>query len=133
MTPHETITHMLAHYAGRADVLNNRLWPKGMPINPQEAAAWWMNHIERPTALETQGHVHQEPYTERASYLLKKFLKLKPIDQQLVIGAAEDGISWRGDDMGMFRTIINEHGRMQDMGIEAYRKEALKAVKRVFG
>lgn len=115
------------------DVTNCRIWPPGMPGEPVEAAKWWQRHIEAPKDNEgpraTQGGETRYPYIERAQYLLTRFLKLPLIDQRLVIGAAEDGIFWRGDEIETFRLIIDQHSVIQEEGAVAYRKRASRLMR----
>ena len=96
--------------------------PNFMPQRPEEAAQWWIAHQEpmskqewprRVNVAGKEGTRWLTPYIDRLSYTLMLFLNLKPIDQKFIIGAFEDGIHWRGDDMDFFSSVCDENMKMQ--------------------
>lgn len=115
--------------------------PRGMPPAPRDAVRWLIRFLleaqdrtEAPKQI-TVGNGKDTrtewrwPYLERCVYISGKFFALSADDQQYVLAAREDGIPWRGDDMDFFRRVVEEHMRMQEIGAEVYRKEALARMK----
>jgi len=72
------------------------------------------------------------PYNERLIYTFRRFVCMSPRDQRIVLaGIREDRVWWRGDEISDYAKIIDETLKMRDMGVVAYRKQALKAFKSV--
>ncbi len=124
----------------RSHQMARGLIPQGMPMKPQDAARWWVDHQEaqlpheRPREIKTAGpkgkSTWQCPYTERLAATFRKFLKLPSHAQRLILAAWEDGIPWRGEgtedryaafgDLTMFEKVIEETEKFNTMGRTEY-------------
>lgn len=119
--------------------------PEGMPSGNLEAAKWMLSHVlekhqpeEAPQLKnKTDGRGDSAiekwfwvwPYLTRIKIQTLQFLHLSPDYQRYVIAAHEDGIPWRGDEEWFFRKAVAEHQRIIEVGVEAYRKEALAKMR----
>jgi len=121
-------------------------WPYDMPESPIEAAKWWVSmqekqgYTEKPQMKKKKPDKDgvaepywEAPYINRIMYTWDKFTKLKRMDQQIIIGCAQEGVYWRGDDMNIFyhndHSIYEETIKMKEMGIKAYKNDAIKGIK----
>lgn len=102
-----------------------------MPPQPEDAARWWLKtqkpHQDYEAPFKKNNWMW--PYADRVTYTLKKFLRLSDEFQRLIVDAAHEGIFWRGDDQGAFTSIVHEALKMQEMGVFAYRKQAMDRLK----
>ena len=126
--------------------------PEQMPTDNRDAARWLLarvidrHHPEEAPELKskTLGSGDRAtvkwfwvwPYLTRIKIQSHQFLRLSPDFQRYIIAAREDGIPWRGEDesllpdgTNMFRRVVAEHQRMQEVGPEAYRKEAMAKMR----
>lgn len=109
----------------------------GSPPAPIDAARWLRNHVlESPQREESprrtaKGEGWVWPYIDRAALHGRMFYALSEIEQRYLLVAREDGIVWRGDDMEFFRLVVDEYMRMRDMGLDAYRAEAIRRLRAV--
>jgi len=88
-----------------------------IPARPFDAAYWWMDHQE-PAREDTErvesvtdknGKVGwRTPYIDRVASSLRIFLSFNPQQQIFVTEKIDQGIPWRGDDIGMFQMICTE-------------------------
>lgn len=128
-----------------SNIINNRRirnisWPKDMPRDQVEAAKWFRDRME--PMLPGEGAVlkrHKDkheyweyPYLERLKMLVKGFFRLKPVYQSIVLGACEEKIYWRGEDMNHFyeheHSVYNEFQTYRGMNAkekQQYRVNAL--------
>ena len=51
--------------------------------------------------------------------------------QRLIVSAKEDNIFWRGEDITDFYRVIAEFERVQKLGPEDYRKEAVSRIRKI--
>jgi len=119
----------------------NKRWPDGMPVAPSDAARWWIDLQEPAGTGDTPYHVQMRgkdagtamffPYIERMVHNLRVFLTSDKHLQELVVAAREDGIFWRGGPLDRFAAVIEETERMRKVGIEQYRREAMRGLSRV--
>lgn len=110
-TPEEVIDQYLKQ--------KNPRIPEGAPSDGFQFARWWMSHqkpgdrfSEAATPPVMKGGSWATPYHDRLMYTLKKFLKLKRVQQVYVIEHIEKGIPWLGDDVDKYADIVNEHHKM---------------------
>jgi len=110
------------------EVMNKQTSPPAcMPLRPLDAAQWWIGHQkpmgrdEWPRQLNVSGGEGKRwatPYIDRVTVNLQKFLKLKPTDQNFIIGAFEDGVWWNGDNMNFFHGLYEEAMIQKDVGAD---------------
>lgn len=112
-TPEEVIAHYLAN--------SKRRVPTGMPTDGFQAARWWMAHqapadnfTEAATPPGTKGGTWVTPYHDRLMYTLRRFLKLKAVQQVYVIEHINKGIPWKGDEITFYTTIVDETAKMHE-------------------
>ena len=129
-TVEEVIGGFLENFRGRK--------PKMFPSDPFQAANYWRSKQEpgdrfteaaQPPVEKGKGW--KTPYHDRLLYTLKQFLALKPVEQVFVIEHIGHGIPWRGDDIHVYRAIVDEHHRMQQSDMQAYIDEGFKKMKKV--
>lgn len=76
-----------------------------------------------------------EPYTDRLAYNLSLFLSMTLDDQNYILAAAEDRRFWNGDyiddtnPLKFFRSVVTETFVMPEIGVDAYRQQALSKMK----
>jgi len=84
-----------------------------------------------PTAIKVWKELN-EPYLFYEEAPRRVSVGMSPRDQRIVLaGIREDRVWWRGDEISDYAKIIDETLKMRDMGVVAYRKQALKAFKSV--
>lgn len=112
--------------------------PAGMPPGPQDAARWLRSHIFEPPQRDEApkqitcrdgSTIWRWGYRDRCVVLARAFFALDAAAQSYILAAREDGIPWRGDDLPVFQRIVEEAMRMQEIGADAYRKEALARMR----
>ena len=115
--------------------------PSMIPADPFQAARYWMAHqcpaddfTEGATPPNSKGGTWATPYHDRLIYALRKFLKLKAVQQLHVIDHIEKGIPWKGEDFDFYLLVVDETIKMNvnkekyiDDGFEAMHK-ALKGM-----
>lgn len=74
-----------------------------------------------------------DPYLTRLKSTFIAFLNLPLDGRRFVRAAIEDGVEWRGDDLDRFARVYEETMRARQMGIEAYRTEAIANAKKKLG
>lgn len=103
--------------------------------------------FEKPTNYESPSQVSKKfpgndsgvmqvwvwPYRDRVMALTRKFLRAQVRLQNLVINSAAEGIYWRGDSFEDFKTIIAEAKKMESIGIESYKKNAIGGLRAQLG
>jgi len=137
-----TLPPMKSIDALEIEITNTRLGDrsKHMPDLPIKSARWWIDMQERPNRTERpiqvgtkNGTRWNTPYTDRLIQTYRAFIKLSHEDQQLIISCHEDGVYWRGDDIETFyraeHSVYNETMKMQDMGVEAYKRKVRPSIK----
>ena len=121
--------------------------PALFPNRIEDAVQFWKdlnepyNLInETPRLVPVQGKDKENskrwvcPYNERLIYTLRKFLKLKPRDREIVLaGIREDKVWWRGDSIDFYSKVIDEDHKMREMGVAEYRKQSIKKMKTMMG
>jgi hypothetical protein len=102
--------------------------------------AWFVGHL-----LEQEGE-HESPRLLRVAgkdeinrweygYYLRvqdcaiQWVRMDDNDRRTVTAGREDDVYWRGEDMDMFMRVYEETHKMRDMGVDAYRKEALHMMR----
>ena len=90
-----------------------------MPSDPLAAARWWMKiqkppdeWADKPKQISVHGKDGMRwitPYADRLKHNLELFLRLQPTDQQYIVGAAEDGVYWRGDQQITAEILAKVH------------------------
>ncbi|MCI0560406.1 MAG: hypothetical protein MN733_18120 [Nitrososphaera sp.] len=110
--------------------------PDFMPQSPIDAAQWWIDHQqtyeepwETPRQISVVGREEaqrwESPYVNRLRGTLRLFLGLPYQQQRYILAAWEDGVWWRGENLDWhFPLLIEEVGRMNPMGKDAYIAEA---------
>lgn len=118
---------------------NGGLLPGIMPPAPRGGVAWWLVHqesrgkFEKARQLPVPGKDAQrweDGYSLRVVQNLRVFLGLTDEKRAYIVSAVHVGIHWRGDEIEMFERIVEETERMNEMGVMAYRKEAVARAKR---
>ena len=139
----QSLVQIVSHWKARG-----YRWPYQLPSDPREAAKWWTNlqekrhsseHDEQRYTKEKANKVSKAywftPYIDRLVRNLKLYQKLSGTDQRIVVGCAEEGIYWRGDDIEMFYThehsIYNETLKMRQMGTKPYIADAKEALSKL--
>lgn len=130
-TPEEVIDQYLK--------ITKRPVPKMFPTDGFQAARYWMAHqlpadnfSEAATPPTVKGGTWETPYHDRLLYTLKRFLKLKTVQQVYVIEHIEQGIPWKGDDISFYTQIVEEQAKMivnKEQYIEDGFKKMHKALK----
>lgn len=119
-------------------ISKHRELPLCIPIRPIDAANWWvdmqepMSKYERPRQVATSGKDSlrwDTPYINRICINLRKFLMLKKPDHDFIVGAKDDGVWWRGDDMRFFHGLYDEAMMQKDIGKDRYRKRVKTAMR----
>ena len=113
--------------------------PDWMPTDPLAAARWWMKiqappdeWADKPKQIPVFGKDGMRwitPYADRLKHNLEIFLKLLPTDQQYIVGAADDGVLWNGDEMPFFYAVYEETMKMQDLGADKYRRRSAQQAR----
>jgi len=109
--------------------------PRMFPVNRLEAAQYWKSKQEPPNEAtervewqsapkHREGGFWRSPYIDRVAFTLKRFLALDSPRQFFVIENIDKGCAWRGDGIGFFKMVIQEHKRMQEMGADEYINKA---------
>lgn len=128
-TPEEVISEFLSQTKLRV--------PKGMPSDGFQAARWWMarqapadQFSEAATPPRVKGSDWVTPYHDRLMYTLKKFLRLKSIQQVYIIEHIERGIPWKGDEIGHYQLVVEESAKMAE-NKEQYIEDGFKKMHKV--
>lgn len=82
---------------------------------------------------EKPEQVIEWPYAQRIIYLAKKFERISPTDRNYIIRLRKEGIFWRGDDVIMFRAIVDEikkYRRLDPLKKGQYKRDVMKEAKR---
>ena len=113
--------------------------PDWMPADPLAAARWWMKiqkppdeWADKPKQISVHGKDGMRwitPYADRLKHNLELFLKLPPTDQQYIVGAADDGVLWNGDEMPFFYAVYEETMKMKDLGSDKYRRRSAQQAR----
>lgn len=108
------------------------------PKDPRLAADWFIGLFEKNSKSDAPQKVPTRngdsyhwvwPYLAFCRTLTNIFLHTDKVHQDLIIGAREEGIRWRGENFEELTKLIPEFHKMWDMGVEAYRKEAIEKMK----
>lgn len=132
--------------------MNDGEWAYNLPLDPNEAAAWWINTMQEPCRKWEQSRLEQTrprrqdelpkkywvtPYIDRLKYTLKRYLTISHEEQEIVYGCAQDKVFWRGEPVSMFygsdHSVYEETLRMREMGMGDYKTEARQRVRALFG
>lgn len=112
--------------------------PDIMDNQPIKAADWLLGLFEGHGKNESpfprtgkNGKFWCWPYAERITRLTKQFLNLDSDFHSLIVAARQDRVGWRGEGKAEFYSVINETARMRKIGLEEYRKEAVKKMKKM--
>lgn len=133
-----TLDDLLSDIAGIIiDTPGHRLPPQIQHARPRESAEWLLKVLtcDRPVPGPRRigrGENARWDWPERLHYatLAMQYLSLDADFQSLIVAAFEDGIQWRGDGRRMFDEILTEHERMLEMGVEAYRQQAISRMRK---
>lgn len=94
--------------------------PGMLPADPFQAARYWMAHqcqaddfTEGATPPLSKGGPWGTPYHDRLLYTLRKFLRLKAVQQVYVIEHIEKGIPWKGEDFTFYLVVVDETIKMK--------------------
>jgi len=120
--------------------------PQPCPRDLRECAKWWLELMQEPEmAHETyeasqQGHGGEGTrwetgYANRCRQSLRAFISRELTDEQrtIIVNMVRSGVPYRGDSWDFYMRVCQEHERMREIGVEAYRAEALKLVGTAFG
>ena len=106
------------------------------PSDPLEAARYWMAHqvppddfTEGATPPISKGGSWATPYADRLIYSLRRFLRLKAIEQVHVIEHIDKGIAWKGESFKFYLMVIDETIKMKE-DPEKYINASFKAMAR---
>lgn len=130
---YDVVEEWLADYQRRGG-----LWAYGMDKSPVKASSWWINEMQEPARkgelpYQEEGSSRwRTPHIDRVMANLKKYLVMGTGAQAFIVGAIQDGVPWRGDDIPMYQRIYDEHMHMLEQADPvAYRKAAKVAAKDV--
>jgi hypothetical protein len=111
--------------------------PAPLPTDFHEAAKLWTTwyqqsrrHCEQ-TQQTTYGLI--DPYITRLKTTAAAFLRMTDKERRFLRAGIEDGVQWLGERMDIYADIYGETMRMREMGVEAYRTEALENMNRKLG
>jgi hypothetical protein len=71
-----------------------------------------------------------DPYYDRVWHCAKRFVRLPAGAQQTIVDNAKT-CPWRGDDVEMYVRIAAETERMHEMGVEAYKAQAMAQLRSI--
>lgn len=112
--------------------------PTMFPADHFQAARYWMAHQAQPdqytegaTPPVTKGGSWGTPYHDRLIYSLRRFLRMKAIEQVYIIEHTSKGVPWKGESIDHYTIIVKEEAKMAvnkekyiDDGFEAMRRAA---------
>jgi hypothetical protein len=113
-------------------------WPEGVPTGDR-TVAWWqamqepfgprLEQARMAPAADSYRTVY--PYHDRLRDTLWAYLRGSSSLRRLVTAAREDGYWWRGESEATLMAVMAQTDRMREMGLDAYRAEALRDAARV--
>ncbi|GAH88277.1 unnamed protein product [marine sediment metagenome] len=107
------------------------------PVDNLEAVNYWRELMEKPNehteAVEwihtKNGGEWKTPYIDRMVYTLKKFLALSETHQAFIIDGIENkNTPWRGDDIDMYKMVLEETQKMR-LNPGEYKDKAFQVLK----
>jgi len=103
---------MVRKMAKEIEAINDAHYPHQVPRVPIMAAEWFLGLVNG-CGLKGPGVYH----------IMKKFFSGGAVLQNLVIEAAANGISWRGDDYDNFKAIVNIENkrRLSEVNVDTNR------------
>ena len=135
------VTQLLAPYCHKHGAL-----PQPCPRDLRECAEWWLKHMQEPEqphetyeasqqGYGAEGTRWETGYANRCRQSLRAFLSRDLSDEQrgIIVGMVKSGVPYRGDSWDFYMMVCREHERMREVGVEAYRAEALKQLRSAFG
>lgn len=69
------------------------------------------------------------PFRLKIILLLEKYIYSDDLLRDTIDSAKLVGVDWRGDDFNELVSVINEHEKMNEIGVEVYRKQAIEKMK----
>ena len=108
------------------------------PVNAHKAAEWLIGMLEQPnqydapykmTARNGDSFHWVWPYLIKCKALANIFLHADRKHQDMILAAIEEDIKWRGESYEELCKLIPEFHHMREIGVEAYRKEAIAKMK----
>lgn len=118
-------------------------FPLEIPRDYSEASLWWMTNqkpandrYERPHKAAVTGRDGVRwvnPYADRLVASLRRYVRLGRQERQFIMAALEDGVWYNGDSFPFFKRVYEETDRMERVGVEAYRREAVEKYGRLVG
>ena len=104
--------------------------PAPCPYQPDECAEWWLGKMQEP-AKPSEKPVH---YMVRVRSALFNLLALTDAERKTVCALViKDHIRWRGEPIEQYIKIAEETERCREIGIDAYRTEALAKMRSFCG
>jgi hypothetical protein len=111
-TPEEVIDQYLKR--------KNPRIPKGAPADGFQFARWWMAHqipsdnfTEPAVPPSKKGGEWETPYHDRLLYTLRRFLRLKAVQQVYVIEHINKGVPYKGDDLDKYIQFVEENTKKE--------------------
>ena len=121
-------------YAERRWLAERLPWPSEVPRGGR-LVEWWAAMQEpfdpryeaarQVPVMGGDGYRTEYPYHDRLTGTLWAYLRSAPDMRRLVVSARQDGHWWRGEERDVFLRVVNETERMREMGLDAYRVDAL--------
>ena len=118
-------------------------FPPEIPRDFLEAAQWWIR-MQRPgnetyeiprlvkvTGSDTDRWV--TPYADRLCASLRAYVELEQVERKFIAAAAEDRVWYNGDNFEFFVQVYEETMNLRDIGLDAYRSEAMRNMGRLVG
>lgn len=113
--------------------------PHPAPEGDADAVSWWLDSVadlwRRHGAV--RGQQRYPPSTADAVGMRHAFLAwldLPSAEREAVVsGVTEDRVPYRGESFGTYMRIWQETHRMREIGVDAYRQEAIEGIKKVLG
>ena len=88
---------------------------------------------ERPSVVSVAGDRNATrwltPYRDRVVDCARTYLAMGKEDAAKLHAGVEDGVRWRGEPISQYLAIYRETMRMREIGVEAYRKQAVMLLK----
>ena len=135
------VSQLLAPYCREHGAL-----PQPCPRDLRECAEWWLSLMQEPEqpgetyeaaqqGYGAEGTRWETGYANRCRQALRAFISRDLSDEQrsIIVNMVRSGVPYRGDSWDFYMRVCQEHERMREIGVEAYRRDAIKQLKAVLG
>lgn len=133
--PEPTMQGLFSEIVQIISKVHPKKYPKQLPTNAHDAGNKFIGLIqyrqiwsEKPR-MNAGGNIWIWPFRVRVLMLLDKYLTADDLLRDTIDSAKIAGVDWRGDDFNGLVLVVNEHERMDKIGLVGYRKEAKEKIK----